>query len=543
MSSAKSDTTGEVRWRTVTALAAAGALLAAGCSGAADSGQAGAGAGLGRTAVDTAELPSKFTDQNPDWSGCPKPDARQGDDASAPAKLRDGTEWECASLSVPLDYGDPEGETLSIAMIRAAAGGDEKDRIGSLIFNFGGPGGSGVVTLPAFAPDYSTLHKRYDLVSFDPRGVGDSDGVVCLDDRELDEHFAADMAPSGTGGEDEFQQRIADFAAACEDRAGDLLPHLTTANTARDLDLMRHVLGDSTLHYFGVSYGTQLGGVYAHEFPDRVGRAVFDAVVDPAQNDEESALGQARGFQLALGNYLEDCLGADDCPLDGTPEEAEQQLNELLEGLEKNPMPTRDADRPLTRSLAWGGVAQALYSEDFWPYLTQGLDDATDDSDPDGSILLALGDSMNGRSTNGTYSTLQSSLTAIRCADSSSRYTPDDVRSRLDTFEEASPVFGPAMAWALLGCTGWPVDGASEHPDVSAEGSAEILLIGTTGDPATPYEGTASMREALGEGVAVEITYEGEGHGAYTSGDRCVKSATDDYLLEGMVPESGLTCG
>ncbi|NJQ05441.1 alpha/beta hydrolase [Streptomyces lonarensis] len=530
------------RRRGAVALTAAVVLLA-GCSGGTEPGGAVTGAGPARGPVDTAELPSDLTDQEPDWSGCPRPDARQGDDQPAPENLRDGTEWECATLTVPQDYDDPEGDTLSVAMIRARAGGDESDRIGSLLFNFGGPGGSGVVTLPAFSDDYASLHKRYDLVSFDPRGVGDSEGVVCLDDQELDAYFAADTAPDTAAGAEELLTRQADFAAACEDGAGDLLPHLTTADTARDMDLMRHVLGDSRLHYFGVSYGTQLGGVYAHLFPERVGRAVFDAVVDPTQDDEQSALGQARGFQLALRAYVEDCLSEDDCPLTGSPEEAEQQLADLLDGLAEEPMPTRDPERPLTRSLAWSGMAQALYSQDFWPYLSQGLADATDETDPDGSVLLFLGDAMNGRSSGGTYSTLQSSLTAIRCADSDSRYTADDVRDRLDTFEEASPVFGSGMAWALLGCTDWPVTGSEPHPDVSAEGSAEILLVGTTGDPATPYEGTARMREALGEGVAVEVTYEGEGHGAYTSGDRCVKRAVDEYLLDGMVPESGLTCG
>jgi pimeloyl-ACP methyl ester carboxylesterase len=527
--------------RPFAALAAIGGLLL-GCSGDQGTDRMRNTAAAGDP-VDTRELPEQLTAQRPDWEGCADPSPLQGEDADIPEVSPGGPEWECATLTVPVDYADPGGDTLDIAMIRAAAAGEPDQRIGSLIFNFGGPGGSGVVTLPAFAEQYRTLQNRYDLVSFDPRGVGESEGVVCLDDAELDDYHAAQLAPDDDAQARELIKRIEEFANACEDRAGDLLPYLTTANTARDVDLMRQVLGDGKLQYFGISYGTQLGGVYAHLFPERVGRAVFDAVVDPGKSPAQSALGQAEGFQLALGNYQDVCFEDDDCPLGGSAEEAERTLTGLLDRLEKKPMPTRDPDRPLTRSLAWAGIAQSLYSEDYWAFLTQGLDDALDPEEPDGSILQALGDAMNGRSTEGTYSTLQASLVAIRCADTSTRYTADQVRERLPDFEEASPVFGRELAWSLLGCTGWPVEGESEHPDVSAKGSAEILLIGTIGDPATPYEGTASMRDALGTGVAVDITYEGEGHGAYTSGDACIKQAANGYLLDGSVPEAGLTCG
>ncbi|WP_110946161.1 alpha/beta hydrolase [Streptomyces avicenniae] len=524
-------------------LALAALLTTAACGG----GTGGADPGSLRPAADgratdTSDLPDSLTGQRLDWSACPSTDPAQGPETS-PTPLPDGAAWECATLTAPLDYTDPEGDTIDLAMIRARTDAKGERRLGSLLFNFGGPGGSGVATLPAFGRDYAELNKRYDLVSFDPRGVGDSEGVQCLDDRGLDAFFAADADPRTARERREFTDRLKDFARGCEERSGDLLPHLTTTATARDMDLMREVLGDRKLHYFGISYGTELGGVYAHLFPRRVGRALLDAVVDPTGDSEQGALGQARGFQLALGSYLDHCTQDDDCPLGGDKDEAEDRLGRFLDRLRDHPLRTQDPEgRELTQSLAWNGIAQSLYSEDFWPYLTQGLDDALSGDARDGTVLLSLGDSMNGRNPDGTYSTLQSSLTAINCADSKARYSVDHVRDRLDQFEDASAVFGPPMAWGMLSCTYWPVRGRHDHPDVEAKGSAPILLIGTTGDPATPFEGTEHMKDALGDDVAVELTYEGEGHGAYNSGNDCVRDKANAYLLDGRVPDDGTTC-
>jgi pimeloyl-ACP methyl ester carboxylesterase len=501
-------------------------------------------AGGARGARTPASLPAALAEQPLDWSRCRAPEPEQGNAQAVPVPLPDGTPWECATLTAPLDYADPDGETIELDLIRARASARGADRLGSLLFNFGGPGGSGVAALPAFGADYAALHERYDLVSFDPRGVGGSEGLVCLDDRELDAFFAANAQPRDAAQRRGMLDRLTGFADACQRAAGDLLPHLTTANTARDLDLIRQVLGDEKLHYFGASYGTELGAVYAHLFPERVGRAVFDAVVDPTQTPKGTALGQARGFRRALGDYLDDCAATDDCPFpDDSLDAAERHLAAFLDELRRHPLPTRDPDgRRLTESLAVGGIAQALYSRDFWPYLTDGLRDALDEEAPDGTVLLALGDALNGRNPDGTYTTLQSSLAAIRCADTSARYTAADVRAALPEFRAASPVFGPSMAWSLLTCTPWPVTGEEPHPRVRAEESAPILLIGTTGDPATPYEGTRRMKRALGPGVGVELTYEGEGHGAYTAGNACVRTTADAYLLDGKVPEDGKVC-
>ncbi|OPF78757.1 peptidase [Streptomyces antioxidans] len=481
---------------------------------------AGCGGGGGR--------PDTSAHQKLDWSSCPAPSSSQ----DAAATKAPGGEWECATLHVPLDYRKPRGKTIGIAMIRAKAT-DRRHRIGSLIFNFGGPGGSGVATLPALAGSYKQLRTRYDLVSFDPRGVGRSSGVRCLSDRQLDAYYAADSTPNDNAEVKGLVRRVKTFAAGCEKNSGTILPYVGTTNAARDMDLMRRVLGDRKMHYFGVSYGTELGGVYAHLYPKNVGRALFDGVVDPMQTPEQGALGQAKGFQRALDDYLKACPrdSASSCP-------TQSRIRTLLKRLDGRPV-RGYGGRKLTESLADGGIAQSLYSREYWQYLTQGIAGA---QQGDGRILLALGDAMNGRGPDGRYSTLQSSLSAITCADFKQRYTVPDIERKVPAFRKVSPVFGDMMAWGLTQCTDWPVHGAWSTPDVSAKGAAPILVVGNTGDPATPYEGAARMAKELGPGVGVQLTYKGEGHGAYDSGNACVRKTVNAYLLKGTVPPKGKVC-
>ncbi|MEU6813415.1 alpha/beta hydrolase [Streptomyces sp. NPDC046860] len=479
-----------------------------------------------------------LTKQRLEWKDCPAPSEAEGGGPS-PSPLPGGTTWQCATMKAPLDWGKPKGDTIGIALIRARSSGPDTDRIGSLIFNFGGPGGSGVTTLPAFGSDYTTLRTRYDLVSFDPRGVGRSAPVLCETDSQLDSYFQQDATPEDTAEEKRLVDRTVKFNDACERRSGKILPHVRTTDTARDMDLMRQVLGDSKLYYFGISYGTELGGVYAHLFPSHVGRAVFDAVVDPTQTPEQGALSQARGFQLALDNFAEDCASkVEDCPVGDSAEDVKARIAKLLADLEKKPIPGI-YPRRLTQTAATNGIAQSLYSKDFWEYLTEGLEQAYDG---DGRVLMLLSDSMNGRSPDGEYSNITAANIAINCSDEKPRYDAAAIRSRLPEFREASPVFGDYLAWGMAGCTDWAVPGAADHPDVHAPGSAPILVVGNTGDPATPYEGARRMTDALGKGVAVELTYEGQGHGAYDSKNNCVQKAVDDYLLTGRTPKPDTVC-
>lgn len=471
------------------------------------------------------------------WKDCPAPNDTQGS-GDKPSPLPGGTTWQCATMKAPLDWDKPKGRTIDLALIRATAK-DKGERIGSLVFNFGGPGGSGVSTLPAFGTDYEKLRTRYDLVSFDPRGVGRSSPVECESAQQLDQYFQQDNTPDDEAERNEFVTGTKNFNAACEKNARAVLPHVSTTDAARDMDLMREVLGDRKLYYFGISYGTELGGVYAHLFPKRVGRAVFDAVVDPTEDSEQGSLGQAKGFQLALDNFAQDCVKQkEQCSIGTSAKDVENRIAKFLRRLDSKPLPGL-GKRELTQSAATGGIAQALYSKDYWPYLREGLSQAYEG---DGRVLMALADAMNGRNENGTYSNIQAANVAINCADDKPRYSMADIQKRLPKFRKASPVFGDFLAWSMVGCTDWPVPGAADHPDVSAKGSAPILVIGNTGDPATPYAGAARMASALGKGVGIELTYKGQGHGSYDSGDPCVQDTVNAYLLDGKVPQSGKVC-
>ncbi|GGQ51434.1 alpha/beta hydrolase [Streptomyces flaveolus] len=491
-------------------------------------------AGCGDGPRDDTDL----TDQKLAWEDCPAPSQAEGG-GPPPSPLPNGGDWQCATMKAPRDWDDPEGDTIGLALIRAKADGAADRRIGSLVFNFGGPGQSGVTTLPAFGEDYANLRTRYDLVSFDPRGVGRSAPVECLDDEQLDTYFQQDATPDDAAERTELLDNTKGFNAACEKHSKTMLPHVATTDAARDMDLMRQVLGDDKLYYFGISYGTELGGVYAHLFPKQVGRAVFDAVVDPTQNAEQSSLGQAEGFQLALDNYAEDCVSkVEDCPVGDSVQDVENRIARLLKDLDRKPIPGV-FPRDLTQSAATGGILQALYSRDLWQYLTEGLEQAYDG---DGRILMVLADSYNGRDENGEYSNSTAANISINCADDKARYGPAYVEEKLPAFRKASPLFGDSLAWGMVSCTDWAVPGAADHPDVSAPGAPPVLVIGNTGDPATPYEGAARMADALGKGVGVELTYKGQGHGAYNSGNKCVQDAVHGYLLDGKVPSAGTVC-
>jgi pimeloyl-ACP methyl ester carboxylesterase len=491
-------------------------------------------AGCGDEEAENEDL----TRQELSWEDCPTPSDAQGGGA-APSPLPDGGEWQCATMKAPLDWDDPKGDTIDLELIRARAGGNDSRRIGSLIFNFGGPGGSGVTSLPASAEGYEALRTRYDLVSFDPRGVGRSAPVICQNDQQLDAYFQQDGTPDDAAERTELLDSTEEFNEACAQNSKKMLRHVRTIDAARDLDLMRQVLGDDKLHYFGISYGTELGGVYAHLFPKKIGRAVFDAVVDPTKNGEQGSLAQARGFQLALDNFAADCVSkTEECPIGDSAQDVKDRIATLLKDLDRRPIPGV-FPRELTQTAATDGIVQALYSQELWEYLTQGLQQAYDG---DGTILMLLSDSMNGRSENGEYDNSTAAHRAISCADSKPRYDAAYVERKLPEFRAASALFGDAMAWGMIGCTDWAVAGAADHPEVSAPGAAPILVVGNTGDPATPYEGARKMVDALGKGVGVELTYQGQGHGAYSSKNKCVQDAVNGYLLDGKVPRAGTVC-
>ncbi|MEV5545361.1 alpha/beta hydrolase [Streptomyces sp. NPDC052309] len=507
-----------VRW---TALMAAAALLTGCSSGSSGDGQDDRGSdSRGPSAVAPSGVPASLASQRLDWNRCK-------DTADSPAP---GGDWQCATLKVPLDWAKPDGETIGLAMIRNKADGDR--RIGSLLFNFGGPGGSGVSTMPSYADSVSRLHERYDLVSWDPRGVAASEGVRCREDEDIQAAESVDATPDTPAEEQAYLKDAADFGKGCEKAAGKLMAHVSTTDTARDMDLMRHVLGDAKMHYFGISYGTELGGVYAHLFPKNVGRLILDAVVDPGADTMGHAENQTRGFQRALDDYLES-TGQD-------PEQGSRKIADLLERIDSEPLPTSSPGRKLTQTLALTGIVLPLYSKDGWPALTSALEAA---EEGDGSELLALADGYNERDSSGRYGTTTHSQRVISCLDDKQRPTVEETKELLPRFEKISPVFGAFLGWDTAGwCHDWPVAGQHETPEVSAPGAAPILVVGNTGDPATPYEGARRMADELGKDVGVMLTWKGEGHGAYGSGSDCVDSTVNAYLLDGTVPEDSKVC-
>ncbi|MFC7304987.1 alpha/beta hydrolase [Streptomyces monticola] len=468
------------------------------------------------------ELPASLTGQEPDWTVCPEPSAAQGG-GDAPGKG-----WECATLKAPVDYLKPGGRTLDVALIRKKATDPER-RIGSLVFNFGGPGESGVTGLPAFADEYTHLGSRYDLVSFDPRGVGNTIPVSCGDEDETD---------------------AAAYVEACEKNSGAVLGQVSTSRTARDMDLLREALGDKKLHYFGISYGTELGGVYAHLFPKNVGRMALDAVVDPTQDDTERALAEAEGFERALAHFMKDCAARNaSCPTGPDPAKGGERVRALLERLEKKPVRTDDG-REVNSDTALLGITNTLYSgKDGWESLAAALGEVQRDGTGDG--LLEMADDYTGGGARTSVGVTpraaaqpgnsDAALTAISCADSDQRLDYDEIDALVPRFEKASPIFGETSALALYTCTDWPVAGERTTPDVSAEGAPPILVIGNTGDPATPFEGSKRMAGQLGEGVGIHLTVEGEGHGTYGVSS-CATRTTDAYLIDGKIPSDGKVC-
>ncbi|GLW97841.1 alpha/beta hydrolase [Microtetraspora sp. NBRC 16547] len=478
------------------------------------------GCGPGRAQITPTHMDGVSIIQSPQsltWGAC------EGVPASAG--------FQCATLKVPLDYSHPEGQTIGIALVRHPAT-DKQNRIGSLVFNFGGPGGSGVSTLLDAAFAFATLNKRYDLVSFDPRGVDRSSGIRCMDSAELERYLASEPSADTT----EETHLLKGFAKACEQNAGPILPYVGTLNAARDLETMRAALGDEHLNYLGFSYGTHLGALYATQYPKQTGRMVLDSALDPSVGMLETATTQVRGFQKAYGNYLNACVGQPKgCPIGKTTASANAAVLKLIDSLEAHP--AQSGGRTVTATVARTAVAQALYSKMAWPLLTEALHQAMKG---DTSGLLALADQYGGRRPDGSYSTLQMSLPAILCADTTARPSIEEAERVAHDLKKESPIFAITVASSGI-CSVWPVPGEDTNRHIDASGANPIVVVGVTHDPATPFQWAPRLTEQLRS--AVLVTLKGEGHGAYGQNNRCVDNAVNSYLLNGKVPPKGLVCG
>lgn len=454
------------------------------------------------------------------------------------AKWRDCGDDECTRIEVPLDYSHPEGRAIELGVLRRPAD-DAKHRVGTLLVNPGGPGVSGI-SYAENAEYYFTqdVLDAYDIVGWDPRGTASSTAVECLTDAETDQMLAADGSPDTPREVGELRRLNRSFTAGCMSGSGFLVPHVGTLNSARDIDVLRVVLGEKQADYFGASYGTLLGATYADLFPKRVGRFVLDGALDPTATGEEVALGQLGGFQRAITAFVDDCITIDGCVLGPTRQDGLDQIEALFEQTDREPLPSASG-RAVTQSLTQYGVVAAMYSRSQgWPMLRLGLARAFDG---DGTVLLALADSYSERNEDGTYaSNVNEAFPAISCTDRPETWTVRQVRRALPTFREVSPLFGDWFAWAGTGCANWPVDDASFPRRLRATGAAPILVIGTTRDPATPYEWAVALARQLDSGVL--LSRDGDGHTAYASGNDCIDGAVDAYLLAGEVPANGTRC-
>ena len=461
--------------------------------------------------------PSPFTPGSVAWTNC-------------------GGGFQCGTLQVPLDYAHPASGTIGIALNRKPAT-DQANRIGSVLTNPGGPGGSGIDFLRSEAPSMTNLNRRFDLIGFDPRGVGLSSPVTCFDGPQWDAFNAIDTVLDDPQEKQANIQADKEFAAACEQRNAKILPFVDTVSAAKDMDLIRAALGDAKLTYLGFSYGTFLGETYAHLFPTHVRALALDGVVDPALSLNDGLLAQVAAFEQDLQAFLADCVArksaANPCRYaqSGDPY---SKLTALLQRLDAQPMPV--GDRQLTRSLAMYGVLGSLYDTTSWPYLDLGLTLADQGN---GSVLLSLADFYLRRNANGTYPNLFDANWSINCLDGA---VPKDVASYDQlgpAFAKASPLFGPWTQYANLVCAYWPVPPSGHPGPLTADGAPPILLVGATGDPATPYAGAQAVNRTLAGSVL--LTRNGNGHTSYDA-SACAHAAMDAYLINLTLPSAGAVC-
>lgn len=447
----------------------------------------------------------------------------------------------CGQVKVPTNWSDPSAGSLSLAVAYRAA--DIAKPLGSIIFNPGGPGASGYDWI-LNSVDYlgtKTLRSNFNIVGFDPRGVGLSEPKVkCFDAKQTDELLYSDNGMPLGSPQDLKATRalLSQFVAACAKNTGPAMAYLDTVSAARDLDILRAVMGESKLDYLGFSYGSFLGETYAALYPKKFSHMVIDGVIDPSVSDSQQSVYQLKGFDLALRNYLADCLSSSDCPFKGSVSSALDKIKSFLRSLETSPLPTKDG-RELTAWAANTGLIMPLYSQDYWPQLSQAFAEAFDG---DGTTFIALADTYNDRGANGQYtSNLMEANIAISCLDARQPSDDASMAKQNSRMLAASPTLGRYWQFGALTCEQWPYPVSKRPTNYSAKGSRPILVVGTTGDPATPYgQAVAVANKVLSNGHLV--TFNGEGHTAYGRSNECVSNAVDNYFIKSIVPGEDPNC-
>lgn len=450
-----------------------------------------------------------------------------------------GNGIERATVKVPIDYDNLAAGDTDLALVRVKSAPDS-DRW--LFSNPGGPGASGVLMTPQIAllagmltPE---LTKAYNFIGFDPRGVAASDPLICGTTAQTDAAIA-DAAPLTQESQTEWEEQSDALAERCERTNQAQASHVTTIETARDMDVLRQLIGQDKLDYLGFSYGTYLGTTYAALFPDKVGQMVLDGAVDPNQSPMQASLGQTSGFETAFQAWAQDCVASSSgCPVGSSPEQITSAVVDLLERVDAEPLPTKDPQRPLGSSGAFYGVADALYAQETWGDLTSALASALRG---DGTALQALADDYFQRGPNGFHTNLFQANSVINSLDC--QYQP---KGAVDAaaFRAASPTFGEISyrlaASSVDACASYPLRTTLTAPDFSAPGAPPILVIGTTRDPATPLANAKALASTLSSGVL--LTRDGDGHTAYLQDNQCINTAVTAFLVEGTVPADGTAC-
>jgi len=445
--------------------------------------------------------------------------------------------YQCATLLVPINYADLSVGAFSLAVLRYPAL-DQAHRIGSLVVNPGGPGASGVIYAynaeNIVSPE---ILERFDIVGFDPRGVGESAPIKCLSDAETDASFAADPKPDDAVELDQLISDAQEYFKKCAANTKYLIDY-STLNSARDLEILRSALGDQKLNYLGKSYGTYLGTLYSELFPGSVGRFVLDGAVDPNSSNRDALLGQAIGFDLALNAFITDCLKNSSCALTGNQSAAQVQIKELLAKTAITPLSSKSG-RKVTEGLVVFGIASALYdSASGWPVLRDAFKEATLGR---GESFLVLADQYAGRTKNGSYlSNENDALQVIDCLDHKETETLASIKKSAIDFSTKAPIFGAYLAYSGFACRYLPNISSVEQIDIKKIEANPILIVGTTRDPATPYKWAQSLAKIFAGSVL--ITLNGDGHTGHGRGSTCVDSAVDHYLLTGVTPNSELFC-
>lgn len=460
--------------------------------------------------------------------------------STLPRPLDYEIEWTALSdrvdegwLTVPVDYTDPRGDTIDLYVTRHRA--TLPQAIGPLLANRGGPGADGATFgLDATAWFDEEITDNFDVIGWDPRGSGRSEGVVdCIDDAEYDAFFSTlDVTPDDDTEREALVALAEDFAERCIDRVPGLR-HVGTNNSARDMDAIRQALGVDQVSYFGFSYGSELGGVWATMFPSSVRAAVFDGAADPNATALDVSLQQGAGFEAALATFLDACSQNTSCAFHNGGDAA-GAYDRLMIALDESPVPSANGRPPVGRGIAAIATAQAMYSERYWPSFERALADA---ANGDGAGLLQLHDVYYQRQPDGSRNNLIEAFLAINCADHGERPTVEESDAEVDRILAVAPRIFPYTTGSYS-CTFFP-DALDPRVEITGEGAGPIVVVGTTGDPATPLESSQAMAAALEDGRLVVV--EANEHTGYRS-NQCVRDIIHDYLVGLVAPEDGTRC-